>query len=258
MSLIQGWVSAGRLGRKERPILFSSEMVRAILDNRKTQTRRVVASRHPIEFLGGRGQENDLSAWGWFFDGPEHHGYAVLARGMDERRDHGCVSIPCPYGQPGDRLWVRETWRTAANLDHLSPRQIAKKAEDAGWAMPWCPIEYEADKSRVNWDAKMWGPAGKTRVSIHMPRWASRLTLEVTEVRVQRLQDISENDAEAEGIERSIDDRWPWRNYEREGAPFVRASSSFMSLWDSINGERPGCSWGYNPWVWAVSFKVAH
>lgn len=93
----------------ERPIIFSGPMVRAILEGRKTQTRRVVAQRHPISLIGGRDERDDPSAWGYFFDVPGHHGYMVLGRGHDERENHGKISIPSQYGEAGDRLWVRET-----------------------------------------------------------------------------------------------------------------------------------------------------
>lgn len=208
---------------QERPILFSGAMVRAILDGRKTQTRRVISTRHPIEFLGGRGQESDLSAWGWFFDGPEHSGYMVLARGMNQRHEHGCVSIPCPYGEPGDRLWVRETWR-------------AETSEEVQ------TVYYRADEE--------WHKGAGWKPSIHMPRWASRLTLEVTEARVQRLQEISEEDAEAEGCPGARGGGHP------AGDDGMTPREEYRVLWDSINGERQGCSWADDPWVWAVSFKV--
>lgn len=99
---------------KERPILFTGPMVRAILADKKTQTRRIVTTREPLQFIGGRGEEADPDKWGWFFDGPDHHGYMVLGRGHDERHDHGITSIRCPHGEPGDRLWVKETFSTDA------------------------------------------------------------------------------------------------------------------------------------------------
>lgn len=265
----------------DRPILFSGPMVRAILDGRKTQTRRVVATRHPIEFLGGLGQESDLSAWGWFFDGPQRHGYMVLARGMDEPHDHGCSSIPCPYGEPGDRLWVRETWRTSRSLDALSPQRIEEQARKAGATHgPFAPALYVADGNSLTADLPE-GGWGKTRVSIHMPRWASRLTLEVTDVRVQRLQEISEEDAAAEGVQSVVYESWTAYDPETEGYPsfgaepdaemiarrrlenvrhhgpriISTAKEQFRLLWASINGERQGCAWESNPWVWAITFK---
>jgi hypothetical protein len=226
MSLIQGWVGAGRPGRKERPILFSSSMVQAILDGLKAQTRRVVKPQPKSDL--GLLRSVDGTAW----------------------TDRGRI-VHCPYGQPGERLWVRETWRTAARLDARSPAQMATEALEAGWNRAWAPIKYEADGAEVNADVG-WGPWGKTRVPIHMPRWASRLTLEVTEVRVQRLQAISEEDALAEGVA-------VWMGMEAlpEQHPPTMFRDGFQALWQAINGERKGCAWKDSPWVWAVSFKVA-
>lgn len=216
----------------ERPILFSGAMVRAILEGRKSQTRRVVkgrGSRGLPEFHGGRGEENDPSAWGWFFDGPDHHGYEVLARGLDERHGHGLVSMPCPFGEPGDRLWVRETFVYRHKYDRYYYR-----ADHLAFA----PYAHNG-----------WKP------SIHMPRRASRLTLEVTGVRVERLNDIGEEDAKAEGVER-FDTGWRDYSSERPGEPtgacFAEARDSFRTLWESINGAG---SWESNPWVWCVAFK---
>lgn len=228
---------------RERPILFSAPMVRALLAGTKTQTRRAVATRYPIEFLGGVGQQDDLSCWGWFFDGPDQHGYMVLERGLNEHHNNGHVSIPCPYGEPGDRLWVRETFSPYAVPGGM-PSSIAQATyvvfPDGG--------QMYRDGFYVEPLAKYAPGAAdhiKWRPSIHMPRWASRILLEVTDVRVQRLQEISEADARAEGV----------------GSPITRDQKrpGFMRLWDEINGAR--CPWDSNPWVWAVSFRrleVAH
>ena len=291
----------------ERPILFSGAMVRAILDGTKTQTRRVVkgrGSRGLPEFHGGRGEENDSSAWGWFFDGPDHHGYEVLARGLDERHDHGLVSMPCPFGRVGDRLWVRETWRTGAwrddgrvALDYaaspeatrtpwLRPpaevfRRLAKQGMDeCHRAVRRGSLIEEHTDGRFTWPHG--GSPCRWRPSIHMPRWASRITLEVTGVRVDRLNAISEEDALAEGVDvHMMPEEWRavrqqhGRNeaitFDREPSadliaalrlrdvthaparPMRSAVSGFSSLWESINGDG---SWKANPWVWCVSFKV--
>jgi len=231
-------------------------MVRAILDGRKSVTRRVVTwnQRFP-EFLGGVGQEDDLSAWGWFFDGPDHHGYMVLERGMNERHDHGCVSLPCPYGQPGDRLWVRETWcRWYGGMRNGA--DTANGCEPSGT----CGVTYLVDMARKRVENAYWdrirghsvlagfeSSHAKWRPSIHMPRWASRLTLEVTEVRVQRLQEISDADVQAEGV--SVD------GTPKALSPESRRATAWRWLWDSINGRRKGCSWSDNPWVWVISFR---
>lgn len=136
----------------------------------------------------------------------------------------------CPYGVEGDRLWVRETWA---------------KAGEAGDA-----VEYRAD----NHDPR----AARWRPSIHMPRWASRLTLAVTGVRVERLQDISESDAIAEGIEehrgvKAAGVSSAWRDYGNVGRWCPDSVESYRSLWESINGRG---SWAANPWVWVVEFEV--
>lgn len=229
---------------RERPILFSGPMILALLAGRKTVTRRVVKPQPtPCEYAPGK---------------------HALAGQVIEGND--AVLAQCPYGKPGDLLWVKETWRTAAVLDELSPRAIAAKALEAGYELPWAPLQYEADGKSVDWDY-LWKGPGKVRVSIHMPRWASRLTLEVVSVRVERLHDFTDNDAKAEGLscltkdggrtyKYGIPDRdglpgtddtgWPWVEWARDPC------EAFQRLWVSINGAE---SWDANPWVWRVEFK---
>lgn len=193
----------------ERPILFSAPMVRALLDGRKQQTRRIVKTKHAGRIVGPAGPCMAMEYTGIDNDG----------------RD--CFSaITCPYGQPGDRLWVRETW--GYNPDH--PGRIGS-------------ICYRADPGHQH-DGISWKP------SIHMRREASRITLEITAVRVERLQDISEADALAEGIARHADGS----GFHTEDGRHYSAdpSESFASLWESING--PG-SWDANPLAWVVEFK---
>lgn len=213
----------------ERPILFSAPMVRAILDGSKTQTRRVASKpvRHPD--LG-----NLYTPGAMVLEGEPQH---VIERA-------------CPYGQPGDRLWVRESWRTAASLDHLSPNAVADKCLDAGYRKPWAPLLYDADGCRNSeWLGFGSHPGtadpGKGRPSIHMPRWASRITLEITGVRVERLQDINEHDAAAEGVA-----TWAPGALSPEGQS-ADPSDQFRWLWCSINGHD---SWSANPWVWVIEF----
>ena len=182
----------------EKPILFSTKLVRAILDVRKTETRRVVKPQ-PVGEI---------------------------------RR--------CPYGVPGDRLWVRETFY----CDHCDyPNAPVDEMR--------LLLEYRADHRCRDWEAGC--PCsddqgrGSWRPSIHMPRWASRITLEVTGVRVERLQAITEEGAKAEGVKvPMIVERI------REQPTHV---TTFRDLWDSINGKRPGCDWASSPWVWVVQFK---
>lgn len=197
---------------RERPILFSGPMVRAILNGTKTQTRRVVKDINPTLLASN----------------PEPH--------------HIANALRCPYGLPGDRLWVRESHAPRADCE-VSWRASMIDGINRTIKGDIC---YAADKNSRDWVSK-WRP------SIHMPRWASRITLEVTGVRVQRLQDISEADAVAEGIEQAQPGYWRIYGRDTDGADMDRgARASYQSLWQSING--PG-SWEANPWVWAVSFK---
>lgn len=215
---------------RERPILFSAPMVRAILAGNKHQTRRLAKSvKHP-----------DL---GNLYD----PGALVL-----EREPQHVIDRACPYGRPGDRLWLREAFRFAASLDRLSPNDVGEKALDAGYRTPWAPTQFEADGRRAGaWHGFDTPPAvttpGKLRPGIHMPRWASRITLAITGVRVERLRDISDDDIAAEGIQEWIDGGVDHDGYPRD---------AFRSLWESINGAG---SWQANPWVWVVEFDpVTH
>ncbi|BEU21611.1 hypothetical protein [Paraburkholderia sp. 22B1P] len=224
---------------KERPILFSGPMVRALLDGRKMQTRRVVKHQPPeytrdvITF-----HHPDPRTHYWAFDGGSLMDWAQ----------------PCPYGEVGDHLYVRETWQHS-NYP-LGPY-------DAD-----CIVFYRADylDDPHGPDGEK-SPEGKYRdwrPSIHMPRAASRITLEVTGVRVERLQDISAADARAEGIEYREDyiagSRCRrWRAYGSDDGWFpegvdIAPIHSFQSLWNSLNAER-GLGWPANPWVWVVEFK---
>ncbi|CDY79422.1 Phage-related protein [Caballeronia glathei] len=201
----------------ERPILFSGPMVRALLDGSKTQTRRVIAQ-----------QPSD----GWAFEVPPFFGRISSPHpkkgrfGVFVRRGIGTDFpeidlIPCPYGMPGDSLWVRETWNHA-------PAAIGATRDEDG---PFAYAAGYATESTID---------GKWRPSIHMPRYASRITLEVTSVRVERLHDITDADALAEGVDRT---NTSIPGYARE---------RFVRLWTSINGNE---SWASDPWVWVVEFK---
>jgi hypothetical protein len=160
--------------------------------------------------------------------------------------------VDCPYGTPGDRLWVREPWKTGNKLNALDAKGIAAKCLDAGYKQPGAPIFYLADGTTRVWgdnDYDDFGEFGRYRHARFMPRWASRITLEIAEVRVQRLQEIREEDSIAEGVEKRSSATW--RNYH-EGIALFYAKHSFYSLWESINGAG---SWDANPWVWALTFK---
>jgi hypothetical protein len=186
---------------KDRPILFSGEMVRAILEGRKTMTRRIIKPQ-PIQPAPGAYFDayNKSAQWNWW---------------TPDGRQYLDKIIKCPYGQPSDRLWVRETFSNSRMDDSI-------------------PTHYKADQFLFDY-SQPWKP------SIFMPRWASRILLEVADIRVERLQDIREEDAKAEGVVDII-----FQSLTRRDL--------FAALWNKINAKR-GYGWDTNPWVWVVSFK---
>lgn len=214
---------------KERPILFSAPMIRALLDGRKTQTRRVVRWKYwdnstpqtPIEQVDQ---------------------FADIVEGLAENLSGSPVPFcdsKCPYGKPGDRLWVRETFAMPEDVGEGPDGDMYYRATDPGW---------DDNETGLRW-----------RPSIHMPRWASRITLEVTGVRVQRLQDMTETDAIDEGA-MTLPNR---PTYEAECAAERAAGrikpplgdsplKRFATLWEQINGAG---SWAANPWVWVITFR---
>ncbi len=229
---------------KERPILFSAPMVRAILAGTKTQTRRVVKIPGVMphtSFVITHPEEEIIR----FDDGTFHYLSTAAMSGP----------YACPYGQPGDRLWVRETWRhtcdsleeaRALTEDITSGTAVDYRATYVDELMRNGPMARADAEECCRWET--WKP------SIHMPRWASRILLEVTDVRVQRLQDISGSDARAEGVER-IHCYGPDCPDGEDGCNArgcYGARERFHELWDSINGAG---AWGANPWVWALSFR---
>jgi hypothetical protein len=208
----------------ERPILFSAEMVRAILDGRKTQTRRVMKVQPwpdaTIEV--GPYHPHRIDRHGESQPGPVTFGAIWDHQDIVNGGDAG---LPCPYGKPGDYLWVRETWAPLADCVVLNCAYYRLDHEEA-----------RSSGSRV--DVK-WRP------SIYMPRWASRITLRITDIRVERLQDISEEDAKAEGVK-------PLDYAAHHVAAGCGARIAFEQIWTTING--PG-AWEANPWVWVISFE---
>ncbi|QRZ12669.1 hypothetical protein JWJ88_08605 [Paracoccus methylovorus] len=228
----------------DRPILFSGPMVRAILEGRKTQTRRVIklAGCKP-DYIGPRGCTHDPSCWGW--EDSERGDYWLLKRGEGDKGRLDWSDWIGAY-RVGDRLWVREKWQGLSFGDYQPTKSRT------------CDLRYAAADTLADADKSVRGYPW--RPSIHMPRWASRLTLHVTDVCVQRLQDISEEDARAEGVEtrqiRPVYDigqpaeTW-WFGTENGRAT---GKSAFRDLWDSLNAER--APWASNPWVCAVSFEA--
>lgn len=223
---------------KERPILFNAAMVRAVLAGTKTQTRRVVkpvGAHHLFQFRGttaAAGADEPTGEWGW-----------CGSPGSVTRHIH------CPYGKPGDRLWVRETWQYAGFTEDGYPfvryqadgaRRLHDRSPSDEWSERWSDI-WAGLSDQSNYDIDGTASDRRWRPSIHMPRWASRITLEVTGVRVERLQDISEADALAEGVDSlPLDTR------------LATPRLDFSALWESINGSG---SWDANPWVWVVEFR---
>lgn len=194
---------------KETPLLFNAPMVRSVLDGRKTQTRRVVKLPH----------QNPLGVWEPSTMGGEHGGRTAKGGTIPLQaviwHTRTGDSLMCPHGQPGDRLWVRETWSSQDCMEGeaLYRATAIQDGMNAG------------EVQEITW-----------RPSIHMPRWTSRINLEITGVRVERLQDISEGDVIQEGCPNEI----------------LYGTGWYRDLWESING--PG-SWDANHWVWVIEFQ---
>lgn len=244
---------SGDVMKIERPILMSGPMVRMTLADQKTRTRRTrgldVINRSPDS---------------WSLNGIESLGAECLWIGLS--CNAGDDAVGCPYGKPGDRLWVRETWAVGVCADALKPSAL-----DAGtWKRDNGGVWYLADGTQP---ATPISARGKWRPSIFMPRWASRIILEITQIRVERLQHISTEDIIAEGIQIPVTSEGcppgkvklltrltdkhnhPPIDYlpknPRE-ADFYRAE--FASAWDGLNFKR-GFGWKVNPWVWVIGFK---
>ncbi|WP_459061822.1 hypothetical protein [Stenotrophomonas sp. PSU-St15] len=215
---------------KERPILFNGAMVRAILAGRKTQTRRVVKVPPAFDFIGGAGDDqHDPRNWG---AEDENALWWALAAGPDTDR-----VLACPFGQPGDRLWVRETTVNVEDHGYVGPVYVeseeGRTVLNSGLAPdPDDCTDVEPEELRL-------------RPSIHMPRSMCRLVLEITDVRVERLQAISEADAIAEGLTQTKAGGWL-------PGPCDHPEWAFHLLWNQVYGES---SWDSNPWVWAITFK---
>lgn len=231
---------------KERPILFSAALVRAILEGRKTQTRRIIKGQPClIDRI-----ENPPKYAGAYFCG-------TLANIKPEKKPDGwwlrdyeggaCIGH-CPYGQPGDRLWVRETWQVCpyghgGGQDNFDIRYPADGASVFH--------ELASDSERAKYLTRTYDTRPENLPSIHMPRWASRITLEIVSVRVERLQDISEEDAFAEGVETWSEPGVVHYNVAGERS-FKSPEHAFCKLWSNLYGPS---EWDANPWVWVVKFK---
>ncbi|WP_174800043.1 hypothetical protein [Methylobacterium currus] len=255
----------------DRPIIFSGPMVRALLAGTKTQTRRLITPG-TCTVLGNRVTAKSPAWVGLKFDRaevrttsptgvPRPHLAVPFVHPADEARGMAADAVyrVDPVIEAGDRLWVRETWAVGNIYDGVPPSRINPTGKPG-----WCGIRYAATDERLGI---------RDRPSIHMPRWASRLTLTVTEVRVQRLQDISDDDCFAEGLEKldvtlgrngevvplkqpMAANEWPQgrdgeRGYAQDGWDMPQCV--YADLWESLHGRG---SWKVNPWVAAISFRV--
>lgn len=205
---------------KERPILMHARSINGILEGRKTQTRRII--KRPLKHPNWTGYMLTHKKDGAIECGPDYP-------------DNDDDFVRNPYGVPGDRLWVRESWAC------IDPRQSVRD----GQAVPEHPnlsdgtLEFWKTKLRYRTNGEFAvDESYRWRPSIHMPRWASRLTLEITGIRVERVQEISEADSEAEGCTGDL--------------PQISAKGLFRTLWDDTNGKG---AWERNDWVWVVDFR---
>ncbi|HHC2778780.1 hypothetical protein [Klebsiella pneumoniae] len=229
----------------ERGMIFNAEMVRAILDGRKTQTRREVKLNLDISCLA--------TTYDWATSLAANHYQALTEEQIQQKAESlrgvihpvilgngQMVSIICPHGKPGDRIWVRETFCPVDDTQYGGEKWVDYRATP----------RYESSHP-AGWDsAPNDAEALKWRPSIHMPRWASRILLEITDVRVERLNSISQEDAQAEGLELT---GWrPTYSDPDSGGEVMTPYDNFAELWSSIYGDE---SWKANPWVWVISFE---
>lgn len=254
----------------ESAILMSAPMVIAALAGSKTVTRRIVNLKTlrvrlnktigSDEPLVGLGASKTVAKPGTYHAGlnPQGAVFALLDDGERFGLKPGEFHFVCPYAigdttlvrygtdtrthwtimPRSSRLWVKETWSSAKSMDKLSPHKIGEACINAGYRTPWAPIRYVADGNTNNVNIHSFASDdvwGRKRVSIHMPRWACRLALRVTNVRLERLHDITEEDAQREGV-----------------TPVVTYRDGFQKIWRTINGDT---SWDENPWTWRVEFE---
>jgi hypothetical protein len=228
--------------KNDLPIIMQLASVRAILDGRKTQTRRlIVAASSDINGWAPAG-DGRWEPWGWV---------------AGQKVPVGPVVI-CPYGAAGTALWVKEAWQTLASLDRLSPTQIGKKSLEAGYPAPWAPCRY-ADGTLRDWPdlPTQYSPSGRSRSPLHMPRWLSRVSLEVVEICLEQLCDLTDASALAEGVYLDESGRWTLGMTRRQGGVDGLVSGetpreAYARSWDLLHPDRP--SW-QPVWVWVVTFK---
>ena len=278
---------------KERPIIFSTQMVRSILAGRKTQTRRVVKNdllqNYPGTFDGMSGFFGKCGYKGIvgndfymrtknlrrrYKAAPECWHWVLVVH--DEKRTDHVIQIRCPYGAVGDELWVRETWRIVG-WQEGEPYYLQYKSDGTFLDEPGDSSDYDEDKylqyyidcsddcekaglkldSDECYSFKKSESPTRWRPSIFMPRWASRIQLRVTDISVERVQDITKDDIYAEGTETDefLDLQEHAECVAPEGSHLPTIENEFQWMWNGINQKR-GYGWEKNPWVWAVQFKV--
>lgn len=224
----------------ERPILFNADMVRAILDGRKTQTRRAVKPQPAcgcVYSMNGAGDK----AVHWNGDNKAPLYVPVSATSASHL-------LTCPYGQPGDELWVRETWGVGCRpcpvegwvdgIEYRADEAYLDDIDDLPLYTPEAPPDFYADYDKNGW-----------RPSIHMPRWASRIQLRITDVRVERVQEIGLDDCVAEGCPGHYAPSHP----DHGCTDGMMPDEEFAQLWNSIHGDD---AWERNDWVWVIEFEV--
>lgn len=219
-----------------KPILFSGPMVQAILDGKKTQTRRVIRPQpYCSSEMVTRGAYfdayNGVPQWNWWTE--------------DGRLCNGQTIVDCPFGTIGSKLWVKETWRVYDKYDDIKPTELPDNI----------PVEYKFPPTK---GAYIPGHDGRWRPSIFMQKRFSRIKLEITGLRAERLQDISEDDIWSEGLDKDAYDEW-LDDAMSVGVPngvgvsYTKPRDLFRELWDGINYER--APWESNPWVWKIEFR---
>jgi hypothetical protein len=243
---------------KERPILFSGPMIKALLAGTKTQTRRIVKWKVRPESSSLNFNAASLSC-GFYCTGVPSSGFVLRSRGAGSCWNDRTFPIHCPHGILGDRLWVKEAWRVGKPHDQRTALEIWDHLKESGQGVTvlydaggWrSRAPFERLEQKYTDDERMPSWAGRKRSSMFMPRWASRINLEITDVRVERVQDISGEDARAEG------------EYVFNGEELIYAETqeqkntvykrNYRFLWDSINGKKH--PWSQNDWVWVISFE---
>lgn len=217
---------------RERPILFSDQRVRALLIGQQTQTRRIMKSQ-----AFGPGQDNHEGCYAFDVMTNHRHGHQIMS--MEN------LNYCCPYGQPGDQLWVREAWRGPI----IPPEQVNEyEKSPASFRYPhYC--QYRADASEYGNNVGGRDKFG-WQTGIHMPRWASRINLQITHVRAEKIQTISDDDIIAEGVQTDSHFLNSFFTMNSEtGSP----KEAYKRAWEKQYGST---SWEVNPWVWVIEFKL--